>query len=315
MVVGMQLRSPQATLRAADDPIGQLLMKTIRGPDREELFRTAEAIGNVRLDRLALGMTVDDNANSAQVVFRITGAADRKRIADFFGQVLPGAKVKQEKGPKGEPITLIEGGGKGRPSFALVGDSDLVLVAQADRGPADVLGQVLEVRAGKRKGVPDGKLARLTKEAPRNARTLVAYDLPEKALAKVFRGIAPLPAAPRDLLVYVTKGDATDVTKAGKLSIHFRGRMKDADEAKAFADAAGKLKQEGLKALDNVPPREKVPPAIIKTMKDTLSALKIEARRGSVNGELTIANESALVDAFKWLLEKRAEPPPPPEKT
>src|SRR6266540_1739229 len=270
MVVGMQLRSPQATLRAADDPIGQLLMKTIRGPDREELFRTAEAIGNVRLDRLALGMTVDDNANSAQVVFRITGAADRKRIADFFGQVLPGAKVKQEKGPKGEPITLIEGGGKGRPSFALVGDSDLVLVAQADRGPADVLGQVLEVRAGKRKGVPDGKLARLTKEAPRNARTLVAYDLPEKALAKVFRGIAPLPAAPRDLLVYVTN-----------------------------ADAAGKLKQEGLKALDNVPPREKVPPAIIKTMKDTLSALKIEARRGSVNGELTIANESALVDAFK----------------
>jgi hypothetical protein len=229
---------------------------------------------------------------------------------------MPGAAVKQEKGPKGEPITRIDGGGqRGGPAIALIGDSDVVFSLPKKNAPADVVGQVLAVRAGKEKGVPDGKLARLTKEAPRNSRTVVAYELPEKVLAKAFRGIQPLPAAPRDLLAYVTKGDPTDATKAGKVSIHLRGRMKDADEAKAFADAAGKLKQDGLKELDNVPPQAKVPPAIIKTMKDTLSALKIEADRGNVKVELTIANEAALVDALKWTIGRRAEPPPPPEKT
>ncbi|HKB42340.1 MAG TPA: hypothetical protein VKD72_38290, partial [Gemmataceae bacterium] len=314
VVTGMELRPPQATFRSTEDLVSQLFARMLSVRDREELYRTAEAIGNVRLDCVTVGAAVDENGDSVRIAVRLSGAGDRKRIADFLVATAPGVAVKQEKGPKGEPITLLEGTKKGMPALALIGDSDVVLVVQADKGNTEALRQVLEVRAGKQKGVPDGKLARLTLQAPRNARTVVAYELSEKTLKKAFRHIEPLPAAPRDLLVYVTKGDPSDATKAGKLAIHFRGRMKDAEEAKVFAEAAGKLKQEGLKALDNVPPQEKVPQAVIKAMKDTLSALKVEASRGSVNGELTIANESALVEVLRWTMERRIEPPAPPER-
>src|SRR5439155_14943103 len=141
--------------------------------------------------------------------------------------------------------------------------------------------------------------------------TLLAYELSDKAAAQFSRAFQGLPAAPRDLLGYVTTGEPSDATKTGKLSIVFSGRMKDADEAKTFADAANKLKQQGLKALDNVPPREKVPPAVIKALKETLSSLIVEASRGSVKGELTIRNESALIEGLKWGIQSRQAPPPP----
>src|SRR5262249_33661702 len=206
------------------------------------------------------------------VVARISGAADTRRIADFLAKQMPGVVVRQDKGPKGESIRVIDGSRLRQPIFALVRDSDLIICASPDQATAGtVFAQVLEVRAGKQKGLSEGKLGRLTKEAPRNARTLIAYELSEKASAQFARAFQGLPAAPRDLLVYVTTGEASDATKTGKLSIVFSGRMKDADEAKTFADAANKLKEQGLKALDNVPPREKMPPALIKGLKDILS--------------------------------------------
>ena len=53
-----------------------------------------------------------------------------------------------------------------------------------------------------------------------------------------------------------------DATKQGRLAAHFEGVMKDAAEAKAFTEAADKLKQQGLKTLDSPPPGAKVPPAL-----------------------------------------------------
>src|SRR5205807_10562589 len=105
---------------------------------------------------------------------------------------------------RGEPITLFEDRKKGIPALALVGDRDLVMAVVPDKKPAaDLLEQVLKIRAGKRKGFLEGKLVQRTKEAPGNARTLVAYDLSEMAVAKVSRDLFPLPA-PRELLVHLT---------------------------------------------------------------------------------------------------------------
>jgi len=313
VVAGMELRPRHTTLPDASDPIRQLLAETMPGREREQFYQAVEALGNIRLDRIAVGVAVEDNGNARHVVARISGAADTKRIGDFLAKQMPGVAVRQDKGPRGESIRVIDGSRLRQPIFALVGDSDLIVCAGPDQPtPGTVLAQVLEIRAGKQKALPEGKLGHLTKEAPRNARTLVAYELSEKVRSRMFGLAEPLPAAPRDLLGYVTTGEPSDATKTGKLSIVFSGRMKDADEAKTFADAANKLKQQGLKALDNVPPREKVPPVVIKALKEILSSLNVEASRDSVKGGLTIRNESALIEVLKIVMGLRGGAPSPP---
>ena len=55
----------------------------------------------------------------------------------------------------------------------------------------------------------------------------------------------------------------------------------------------------------------------IKALKETLLSLIVEASRGSVKGELTIRNESALIEALKRVMmseEAPRRPPAPPAK-
>ena len=57
--------------------------------------------------------------------------------------------VRQDKGPRGESIRVIDGSKLRLPALALVGDSDLIVCAGPDQATAGtVLAQVLEVRAG-----------------------------------------------------------------------------------------------------------------------------------------------------------------------
>jgi hypothetical protein len=314
-VAGMELWSRHATVAAASDPIRDLIAATIPRRERESFYQGAEALGNLRLDRVTLGVAVNDDGSAHHIVVSFRGTADGKRIADFLARQMPGVVKRQEKGPRGESIRVLDGSTRDGSALAFIGDRELIACSAPEKSVAGtVLAQVLEVRAGKQKGLIESKLGRLTKETPRNARALIAYDLPEKAVGRMSREFQPLPALPGSLLAYVTSGDPSDATKTGKLSIAFSGRMKDADQAKAFADAAGKLKQQGLKALDNVPPQEKVPPAVIKVAKDTLSSLNVEASSDSVKGGLTIGNEAALFEALKLIMMAREAPPPRPEK-
>src|SRR5262249_10141248 len=212
----------------------------------------------------AVGWGVVPSGDTQRVAVRIPGAADRKRLAALLGKDLRGPAVKELKGPRGESITLLGGAGRG-PAFALVGDSDLLAASFEGKGKSlDVLEQVLQVRAGRQKGAPGGPLAALVKEAPANARAVVAYDLPEKAVSKMARGTEPLPALPRRLLAYLTPGAPGDTTKEGKLTVPAQGTMKDAAEARAFVAAAERLKQQGLKVLRDPPPQAKIPPQVVK---------------------------------------------------
>src|SRR5262249_13822868 len=70
VVAGLELRSQQRTIGPADERIGQFLAAIMTGPGgAEDLYRTAEKLGNVRLDRLALALTVNDNGDQPQVIF------------------------------------------------------------------------------------------------------------------------------------------------------------------------------------------------------------------------------------------------------
>ncbi len=310
----IELRPVRSALPAkGSEMLRELLAKTMRGNDREEFFQAAEALGNLRVDRSAVAFTVNERGNPEKIVFRITGAGDRQRVADFIAKVSPGTVVQQEKGPKGEPVTLLSTPQR-PPAFALVGDGEFIIGGYEGRGGAhlDLVREVLDVRAQKRKGLLAGPLAGRLKELPRNARSAIAWDLPEPARKKMFGG-APLPI-PARLVGYLAKGDPADATKAG-MSIHVRAEMKDEAEAKQAVQAAEGLRQQGLKALNDLPPQVKVPPAVLKAAKDALGAVKIEAAGKTARADLGLADESILAELFKFLLGAgpgAAAPLPPP---
>lgn len=311
LAAAVEVRPPSATFSGAIDPLRELLAKMLPPRSRKELYRVAEVLGNVRIDRLSLGQAVDQNGDMRRMALRLSGAYERKRLADFLRETLRMPTTKEAKGPKGEPITLLVPAQGFDPAFALVGDSDLLIAVPVDKMEmVKVLEQMLEVRAGKHKSASAGVLAGLVKKTPANARSLLAYDLPEKALAKGLREFQALTALPRRLLVDLTREGTGDTTKQGRLAFHFEGVMKDAAEAKAFTEAADKLKQQGLKALDNPPPGAKIPPGLLKSVRQTLAGLKVEAAAGTVKAQVSLPKDDVLLNAVRLLLGRRSAPPP-----
>lgn len=312
VAAAVDLRPEEAAFSGKGDFLRELFGRMMKPRDREELYTIAEGLGNVRVDRLSTGVAVANNGDTLRAAVRISGAGDRARLAGFLAKTLRGGAVKHTRGPRGEAITLISGAAR-EPALALVGDTDfLVALFEVKGNVSDVISQMLDVRAGKQKGAADGPLAGLLKKAPANARTLFAHDLSEKARAKVGPLLHPLLAVPQKSLAYLTREGTGDATKEGKLAVHFEGVMKDAAEARTVREATEKLKQQALKALDTLPPRAKVPPTLVKAVKETLAGMQVEADGGTVKARLTIANEAVLLDTLKmWFLRVPLESPKP----
>src|SRR5207248_1294429 len=102
-------------------PIHDLLEKNLPPQAKEEMYKFADTVGNLRLDRFSFALSPDPNQRSNGRIFtRFTGQGDSKRLAEFFKQHIAGATVKEEKGPKGEAIRLI-GAENQPPAFGLIG--------------------------------------------------------------------------------------------------------------------------------------------------------------------------------------------------
>src|SRR5262249_43551443 len=118
-----------------------------------------------------------------QIFIRFTGRADHKRLAKFIGDTRQNSTTKEEKGPKGEPITRISAGNE-PPVITLIGDSDLFMVGHernnGNNGDHDALMQsVLDVIAGRKPSLLTGPLAAPLKEVSPQAIALFGGELPD----------------------------------------------------------------------------------------------------------------------------------------
>jgi hypothetical protein len=314
IVAAVELSPPRATVEDGKNPLLELLSR-LRPQEREELYKGAEALGNVRLDRFAMGFTPDAKGDIEKIRLRFTGSADPERMAALVGKVNPGVVRKQEKGPKGEPIVLL--GGQRPPAMALVSDTDFIMAGyEKNQGnhPA-IVSEMLKVRAGKAAAVQTGALGNLLKDLPRNVRSFLAAELSDKMREQMQRDLRALPSLPQRVLAHVTRGDPADATKAG-LHIIVEGTFKDATEAKNFAEAAQGLKQQGLKVLENPPPQApRAPRELIRSAQQALKGLTIKPKGPAVRTELSLPNDSIIRDALKWFMvarTARSVPPAPP---
>jgi hypothetical protein len=280
--------------------------------EREEMYQVFEQLGNMRIDRLGFALSMDDQGRVQRIFLRFSGAGDRQRLASMLKMTGPKFEPSDEKGPKGEPITLLSSQ-TSPPAFAIIGDNEVIVAGyEKDQGNhLEVVKQALAVRAGKEKGVPDGALARLVGQAPDAARGVLAIDLNEGMRRDFLRGRPPISVAPQRVLAHIVRGGEGDATKPG-LTIGGQASFSDADEAKKAVKELEDVKQKALKELDDAPKNRGIPPQALKAAKEMLSAVKLDTNGATAQARLSLSSEKVLTEMLRWFLEARPAAPPDP---
>lgn len=142
-----------------------------------KVFEVLDKIGNIRLERVAVCF-VDGDRDAQRVFVRATGKFDRKRLAGVLettGGVVTETKVGDV------PLTRIAPpmGTVGTFQFGLLGDDEAFALIATKRDTADVLQEMLDVRAGKKKKVAEGNLKASLAQLPPKAFGFVVGDVPE----------------------------------------------------------------------------------------------------------------------------------------
>jgi hypothetical protein len=268
------------------------LMKFVPLEQLGQSYDFVDKVGNIRLDRAAFGLIWDNqnNKNSA-FLFRFTGKIDGQRLVKYLsGQEFLQAKATEEKGPNGEPITLVSFFEE-KPDLAIIGTSEVLMVARPHGRPgSDVLRQMLDIRAGKKPGFATGMLAGRLKDVPAQASAVLAGDIPEDGRREMGREL-PF-AVPKSILV--------DLTRGKTMAVRVTATQADADEAKKTTDTLISLKQVGLEKLKEVP-AEIAKPAQIALFRKTLEGVKLEADGASVKASAEIGTD--VLRAVQELME------------
>jgi hypothetical protein len=315
MVGSLDLR---ATTKVASQDTKKLrltLKKLLPQQFQTELYKFAVNAGNVRVDSISFAYEHDPaNQQGGRLYFRVTGLGNQKEIVEFFRNILPQENIqfKERKGPKGEPITILEPQNKNSgPAFAFIGDTDFVFAGYAGNlaNHVQVLDNMLEVRAGKKANVTKGPLAKSLKNLPPQAFGMFSGELPEDLRGQLLGPFSPFKAVPKTI-------HAEAVRTAKEIGIHVRFTMVNAEDAKTFVSNIDDLKEKGIAELKNLPPDIKISEKSVKELSQTLQNFKLKATDSGVSGGVsaTEATSRAFLELIEQSLRPRSFGPPGKEK-
>ena len=296
-------------VRKLFDALGKLIP-----PDsKDRLYKTVEQLGNVRVDRAALGYLADPNdSEKGQIYIRLTGKGDRRQLVELLSL---GMAVKDIKGnDKEPPIAILHGSNS--PAFAVIGDHDFIIAGNLEgKFHLDAVEQVLAVRAGKEASVLKGPLADDLKKISEKAAGFVVGTLPEPLLKNLTMPQGPFKAVPAHFVLEAQlQGD--------KLALRLQGQLKNVDDAKSFCDTIVQLRAKGLEALTKLPnPPENPPfPFDAAEAKAILTSIQVEAKGDTATVSMQVSR-NAVASIFTRYLSARdraseeagkAQQPPPP---
>jgi hypothetical protein len=268
---------------------------------QEELYKFAERVGNVRIDRVSFAYAeVPQNTNQSRIYIRFSGKVDHRRLSKYL-QDDHGLKVQEKKGQRGENITIME---KSPPAWAIVGDTDLILAGYPNQHQGkdhEVLEEALALYAGKGLAATNGLLkGELQKISPKAAALLVG-ELPPELRKGFAQGAQPFLASPRRVTCDITRGQ-------NRLDLRFAGVFDTPADAQTFTAHVLKLKNDGIKLVKELP--EQVAP---KEKKDSLLKVldSITATANAVNGNAQVAVPIETIRQWaEVVLPKQALPAP-----
>src|SRR5262249_54325226 len=114
----------------------------------QELAAMADQVGNWRLGRVAVGVQ-GDGEGPPRVDIPWAGGGNMKRLFAYLEKQMPGGKISEEKGPKGEAMTLLTDEQRGE-AMAAFGDTE-ILMAVSPSGAVkgrELLAPALQVKSG-----------------------------------------------------------------------------------------------------------------------------------------------------------------------
>ncbi len=270
------------------EDIRQLLAKSMPKEVKQEVYKFADAVGNLRVDRLSFGTAMDGQPKRRGRIFvRITGLGDHKRLAQFIRDTAATPDLRQEKGATGEPITVLTHPARA-PAFALIGDTDLLFAGYEAEENA---GEVLELALGVRNGKPSlltAEAAKVLGQINAQAAGFLAGNVPDEIRRELGRP-AGLPVVPHRLQIELVADNG--------LRFQLRAGMDKEADAQALAGMIEGAKPQALRAIEAF----NLKPELAKPLTQAIEGVSFKAEGTAVNGSIHISNE-AIKAIGSWFM-------------
>ncbi len=288
IVGGIDFRPPKGG--AEDDAPYRSLFAVVPAQGRKEAYDLADAIGNLRLDRVSIAIVPHADDSKTRQYVRLTGLGSHKHLAAYFRKKGGPAKVESLEAGTGPPLTLIEPG-SGAALVALVGDTDVLLAGHMgpstgeDRaGLRRIMQEALLARAGKKASALKGPRAARLASSPAQATALFLADVPERWRAGLTGPPGPFRAFPQRL-------DLSAVRTARGLEVRLRAVAVSAAEARAFADSVAKLTASASEGLSRAAPLARMPPGTVEKLRAALAGVQVQAEDALLRGRAVVSPE------------------------
>lgn len=207
---------------------------------------------------------------------------------------MPRGQVEKSKGPNNEPITLFAGK-KQDPTFAIIGDTDLVMGLNLHGAVATgLVKEMLDIRSGQAKSnVLKGKMAADFQKVSDKAYALAVGVIPAEMKRDLGAPRGPFSALPSTIAFEAQRG--TDAVE-----LRFRGKLNTAAETKAFVEECLKLRGMGMDLLKRNADKSPFP---VEPILKTMSSIKMEAKNDGVSAAMRVTDEniSTMINALTRL--------------
>ncbi|HEX3313825.1 MAG TPA: hypothetical protein VHR72_02985, partial [Gemmataceae bacterium] len=248
--------------RKADGPAGPDYTEIVRQLPKEmkePMFAEIEKLGNVRLDRLVMGMA--PMGNNMEIFVRMTGKANPKWITNLFGDSM----TMTEQSIAGREVRLLESRGNDQPSVALIDDTEMLVAGPAifeTRKPRP--GEKAEP-APKRTAQVEKMLALVRGGSGAGPSAMTGNLKAELAKVPIEAGLVAVGTIPAPMKMgspfpMPDKILAHGVRSAGGIALHVSATMSGENEAKQFAQTINDGRDAGLKQIGQM--AGKAPPGL-----------------------------------------------------
>jgi hypothetical protein len=247
------------------------ILTTLSDFSRLNLYDQLEAMGNLRVDRLAFAIVDAEKPDDQKIFMRISGKGNQAWIADaLIGRSGDQFQVKKTKDADGTPILTLHSNNAGA-CVVLIGNTDMIVVSYQnfDGKHEDLVAELLAVRAKKKPHAGDGNLKDRLASIPDKAIGFLVGDLPGDMKNEIGQMLDPVPAK---FSAYVERAPMGLDVKAETV-------MKNAAEADKFVAKAGALRKEGIEGLQQAmkePPQPGLPPVPFQAITTLAESVQVK---------------------------------------
>jgi hypothetical protein len=283
---------------------------------KTEMYNALEQIGNVRIERICIGMKMQEAKAKAvaerkegekekenngpvppprrdqEIYVRVTGKVNPAWFVAFLKEKANEKfEVETKQGPRGESMTFlraaVQKGNEARahdePVMVLIGDQDFLVVGYDQASVADnmkLMEKALAVRARQQPDVTQGGLKERLQKVPAKAVVLVVGDVPEE-----FNRTLPLGDIKiRKVDAYLQKIDAG-------LDFHGIGTMGNTEQAIKAVQKISEGRKEAIAALKKQQDQPAIPGLPVAAIINVLETVQVQTQEDEVQLRLLVPTE------------------------